>query len=223
VRKPPTPLRFAPPGAISPERRAIDSAPGPDEGGLALWAHGVIVRGRLDLGDPLEIAPGSRLLVTGPNGCGKSTVLHVLAGDLVPDVGLVGRARGVRVGLLEQDVHLADDGRTPRRLLALAQGTAPDNAVAAHGLVAPRDLDRPLADLSVGQRRRVVLAMLVTQAPDVLLLDEPTNHISLALAEELMAALGDWPGAVVVASHDRWLRRGWTGAVREIEAVCSLA
>jgi macrolide transport system ATP-binding/permease protein len=121
------------------------------------------------------------------------------------------------VGLLEQDVHLHDDARTPRELLALVQGVDPQDArdarVDAHGLVAPRDLGRPLADLSVGQRRRVVLAMLVTQAPDVLLLDEPTNHVSLALATELMEAVEDWPGAVVVASHDRWLRRRWTGDV----------
>jgi macrolide transport system ATP-binding/permease protein len=126
----------------------------------------------------------------------------------------------VRVGLLEQDVHLHDDDRTPRELLALAQGWDPadragarEAAVDAHGLLAPRDLGRPLAELSVGQRRRVVLAMLVTQAPDVLLLDEPTNHVSLTLAGELMEAVDEWPGAVVVASHDRWLRQRWTGDV----------
>lgn len=163
----------------------------------------------------IEVARGSRLLVTGANGAGKSTLLHVLAGDLVPDAGTVGRARGIRVGLLEQDVHLHDDDRTPRELLALAQGVDPadarDAAVDAHGLLAPRDLGRRLAELSVGQRRRVVLAMLVTQAPDVLLLDEPTNHVSLTLAGELMEAVEEWPGAVVVASHDRWLRRRWQG------------
>lgn len=55
------------------------------------------------------------------------------------------------------------------------------------------------------------LATVVTTAPDLLLLDEPTNHISLALAEELEQALRTAPGAVVAASHDRWLRRGWSG------------
>jgi macrolide transport system ATP-binding/permease protein len=54
--------------------------------------------------------------------------------------------------------------------------------------------------------------MLVAEPPDVLLLDEPTNHLSLSLAEELESALHSAPGAVVVATHDRWLRRGWTGA-----------
>ncbi|MBD7981274.1 ABC-F family ATP-binding cassette domain-containing protein [Oerskovia merdavium] len=242
VHKPPEPLRFSPPHLV--RERATSSSPGRSGGrrgsqgasngtdGLALWARDVVVQGgatepgaatpgrpRLDLraaGVPsIDVAPGAKLLVTGANGSGKSTLLHVLAGDIVPSAGSVGRARGVEVALLEQDVRLHDDDRTPRDLLALITGQDPADRplVNAHGLVAPRDLDRPLAELSVGQRRRVVLAMLVTQAPDVLLLDEPTNHISLALAEELMAAVETWPGAVVVASHDRWLRRTWKGDV----------
>jgi macrolide transport system ATP-binding/permease protein len=64
----------------------------------------------------------------------------------------------------------------------------------------------------VGQRRRVALALLIAKPPEVLLLDEPTNHLSLSLAEELEEALRSAPGAVVIASHDRWLRRSWTGA-----------
>ena len=245
VRKPPAPLRFAPPHLV--RERTASSSPGRSGGrrgsqgasngtdGLALWARDVVVQGgatepgsasdgrpRLDLraaGVPsIDLAPGAKLLVTGANGSGKSTLLHVLAGDLAPSSGTVGRARGVEVALLEQDVRLHDDARTPRDLLALVTGQDPADRphVDAHGLVAPRDLDRPLASLSVGPRRRVVLAMLVTQAPDVLLLDEPTNHVSLTLAEELMAAVETWPGAVVVASHDRWLRRTWKGDVVDL-------
>ncbi len=256
VRKPPPPLRFAPPHATTQAsaRTVVHDADGrrpapsprvgadarrvgartPGAGDVVAWARGVVVHrvpgraarpgersDRLDMAASgaasIEVSRGTRLLVTGANGAGKSTLLHVLAGDLAPDAGTVGRARGVRIGMLEQDVHLHDDDRTPRELLALVQGLDPADArdarVDAHGLLAPRDLGRPLAELSVGQRRRVVLAMLVTQAPDVLLLDEPTNHVSLTLAGELMEAVDEWPGAVVVASHDRWLRRRWTGDV----------
>ena len=81
------------------------------------------------------------------------------------------------------------------------------------GLLHPRDLGRPVGLLSVGQRRRLGLAVAVAAAPDLLLLDEPTNHVSLALAGELEEALAASPGAVVVATHDRWLRRRWEGGV----------
>ena len=79
------------------------------------------------------------------------------------------------------------------------------------GLLHPRDLARPVGALSVGQRRRLGLAVAVATGPDLLLLDEPTNHVSLALAGELEEAIGTSAGTVVVASHDRWLRRRWDG------------
>ena len=115
------------------------------------------------------------------------------------------RGRGLRVGLLEQETVFPDPARTPR---SLYRGPPP---MAELGLLAPRDLDRPVGALSVGQRRRVALAQLVADPPHVLLLDEPTNHLSLTLVEELEDALRAAPGAVVVASHDRWLRRRWDG------------
>jgi macrolide transport system ATP-binding/permease protein len=79
------------------------------------------------------------------------------------------------------------------------------------GLLHPRDVGRPVGSLSVGQQRRLALAVLVAGRPSLMLLDEPTNHLSLALAEELEDALGHFPGTVVVATHDRWLRRRWSG------------
>ena len=75
----------------------------------------------------------------------------------------------------------------------------------------PDRLGTPVALLSVGQRRRLGLAVAIAAAPDLLLLDEPTNHLSLALAGEIEEALQTTAGTVVVASHDRWLRRRWAG------------
>jgi len=205
VPRPPRPLRFR--GRLTGGGRGD---------GAALAVHGAEVPGRLRV-DALEVHRDTALLVTGPNGSGKSTLLHLLAGDLVPAAGTVRRAHDVRVALLEQDVGLADDARTPRAVYELVTGGDPGAVPLTElGLVAARDVDRPLRELSVGQRRRVVLALLVAQAPEVLLLDEPTNHISLALADELADALRTAPGAVVVASHDRWLRRTWHGTTAEV-------
>ena len=197
ISKPPAPLEF---------RAPVMTADTGDDGHL-VSVRALRVPGRVEL-DRLDIAAGGRLLVTGPNGSGKSTLLNVLGGALPAVEGSVLRRRGLRIGLLAQDDHFPDPGRTPRELYG--EGGVP---LMELGLVAPRDLDRPVGVLSVGQRRRLALAMLVAQPPHLLLLDEPTNHLSLALADELERALGRAPGAVVIASHDRWLRRRWDGPV----------
>jgi macrolide transport system ATP-binding/permease protein len=205
VRKPPMPLAFAAP--LTGEAAPPTGKPAPDEPTVSL--REVTVAGRLRLGY-LDVPASGRLLVTGPNGAGKSTLLKVLAGRLSPDSGDVRHARGVRVGLLEQDTRFTDDGATPRQLYAVAAGHG-TVSLTQLGLLPTRDLDRPVGQLSTGQRRRLALALLVGDPPDVLLLDEPTNHLSIDLVEELEDALRSAPGGVVVASHDRWLRRGWDG------------
>ena len=86
------------------------------------------------------------------------------------------------------------------------------------GLLRAGDACRPLGELSPGQRRRVALAALVAEPAPLLLLDEPTNHLSLALAEELERALEDFPGTVVLATHDRWVRRRWRGRVLRVRS-----
>jgi macrolide transport system ATP-binding/permease protein len=125
------------------------------------------------------------------------------------------------VGLLEQDVVFDDPSRTPRQLFAAVASGLPTGAVSTPqelGLLSVRDVDRPVGALSVGQRRRLSLALLIATPPEVLLLDEPTNHISLRLAEELCAALLSAPGAILLASHDRWLRRRWHGDRAEMRS-----
>ncbi|GAA1397731.1 ABC-F family ATP-binding cassette domain-containing protein [Catellatospora coxensis] len=199
-----------PPALLSFQAPALTTA-GED---TALTLRDVHVPGRLRL-DRLDLPADGRLLVTGPNGAGKSTLLSVLAGRLRPAEGSVTRRRGLRVGLLAQDDRFDDPAATPRALYDRCHAEVP---LVELGLVAPRDLDRPVGALSVGQRRRVALALLIADPPHLLLLDEPTNHLSPALADELEDALGRAPGAIVVASHDRWLRRHWQGA--RLDLVC---
>jgi macrolide transport system ATP-binding/permease protein len=115
--------------------------------------------------------------------------------------------------MLEQDVRFADPAASPRGIFreTVGESRAASTPLASLGLMAPRDIDRPVGALSIGQQRRLALALILARPPHVFLLDEPTNHLSLSLATELEDALGAYPGAVVVASHDRWLRSSWDG------------
>lgn len=175
----------------------------------------------------LELVPGGRLMLSGPNGSGKSTLLAILARRLDPDRGEFEIAPRARVGFLPQEVEFADPDRPAERAYRDAVGAEIAEAVPLPdtGLLARRDLHRPVGALSVGQRRRLALAALVADPPEVLLLDEPTNHLSLTLVEELETALRDFTAApeagtgLVIATHDRWLRSRWEGAVLELEAV----
>jgi macrolide transport system ATP-binding/permease protein len=211
VRKPPAPIAFA---GIPSGSHALEEA-----SGLLLQLSDVAVDGRLEL-DALQVGPLTRLLVTGANGAGKSTLLGVLAGSLGVDGGTVHRRKGLRVQLLEQDVRFTDPDASPRRLYerVLGQRRAEQVPLSSLGLIAPRDESRPLGSLSVGQQRRLALALVIARPPHVFLLDEPTNHLSLGLATDLEEALGTYPGAVVIASHDRWLRRRWAGEWLELDA-----
>ncbi|MFH8727806.1 ABC-F family ATP-binding cassette domain-containing protein [Streptomyces termitum] len=200
----------APEGAIVPE----GTTP-PEETTLPLLSlRDAHVPGRL-APTTLDVTATDRLLVTGGNGTGKSTLLAVLAGHLTPE-GRVHRRPGPTVGLLTQDTAFARPDRTARDTYDRILGPARAEAVPLDslGLLHPADLDKEVGHLSVGQRRRLALALLLARPPHLLLLDEPTNHLSPALCDELEEAMATGPGAVVVAGHDRWLRRRWQG--REI-------
>ena len=175
------------------------------------------IPGRLDI-DSLRIGASSRMLITGHNGAGKSTLLSVLAGEL--SAGRLTRTRGLRTALLAQDVRWRDPSLSSRAIYerAIGERRAENVPLVDLGLIASRDLDRPAGELSQGQQRRLALAVIIARPPHLFLLDEPTNHLSLALATELEEAIGSYPGAVVVASHDRWLRRRWSGRHRAMEA-----
>ncbi|MGA4797641.1 ABC-F family ATP-binding cassette domain-containing protein [Streptomyces lavendulocolor] len=167
----------------------------------------------------LTVSAGDRLLIGGANGAGKSTLLSLLAGTTEPDRGRLVR-RG-RTGLLAQQPHVGPPGRTVLGAYAHGRaGTAEEHAehLLSLGLFTRERLDVPVGALSAGQRQRLALARLISEPADLLLLDEPTNHLSLALVEELEAALAGFPGAVVVVSHDRLLRDRWRGRRIELRA-----
>ncbi|MFI8422154.1 ribosomal protection-like ABC-F family protein [Streptomyces sp. NPDC085479] len=196
VPPPPEPLRFRADLAEAGE-------------GAAVELTGAGVHGRL-APVTLRLEPGERLLVTGPNGAGKTTLLRVLAGELAPDAGTVRAPR--RTGLLRQDTASPTDPRT----VGEAFGEGREDELLSLGLFAARDLSTPVRLLSVGQRRKLELARLVTAPADLLLLDEPTNHLAPGLVEEIEAALAAYRGTLVIVSHDRRLRQGFPGRRLEL-------
>jgi ATP-binding cassette subfamily F protein uup len=161
----------------------------------------------------LTVSPGMRVGLVGSNGTGKTTLLKILQGTLEPDEGTVQRAENLRFVTFAQDrtAHL-NLGTTLRRALC-PEGDSViyrDRIVHVAGwakrfLFREEQLDTPLSRLSGGERARVLIARLMLETADVLLLDEPTNDLDIPTLEVLEDSLLDFPGALIIVSHDRYL------------------
>jgi len=207
VEKPPAKLEFT--------GRFTGASAGAGSSAPAIQVNDLEVPGRVRM-PLLELPTGGRLLLTGANGSGKSSLLSVISGRLRPTRGTV-RVNAGRVGMLDQDVLFDDPAASARLTFERAAGPQRSALLPELGLLRSRELDTPVGTLSVGQRRRLGLAILLADEPDLVLLDEPTNHISLALATELERALESSPATIVVASHDRWFRHRWTGRILPVD------
>ncbi|MBN9521176.1 ABC-F family ATP-binding cassette domain-containing protein [bacterium] len=156
------------------------------------------------------LAPGTRLGLLGPNGGGKSTLLKVLARELDPDAGTVAHADGLRAVTFEQGRASLDPTLPLRRALSpnSEMVTFRDRQLHVGGwakqfLFRPEQLDVQVGALSGGEQARVRIAQLMLKPADVLFLDEPTNDLDIPALEVLEDSLADFPGAVVLVSHDR--------------------
>ena len=153
----------------------------------------------------LAIDRGSRVVILGLNGAGKTTLLRLLAGQDEPDTGSVQPGHGLKLGYYAQEHEQLD---TEATVLANMTAAAADineqqaRDVLGSFLFTGDDVQKPAGVLSGGEKTRLALAMLVVSGANVLLLDEPTNNLDPASREEILGALRDYEGAVILVSHD---------------------
>ena len=162
----------------------------------------------------------SRVVIIGPNGAGKSTLLRILAGRETPDHGDVTVAGSAVIGYLDQEQETLDTH--PTVYDAYRAGREGDwetlkAELLGYGLFTYPDLQKQVAQLSIGQKRKLQIAMLIARRANLLLLDEPTNHISLDVVEEFERALLDFPGPVIAISHDRQFIRRFANQIWQLE------
>lgn len=154
----------------------------------------------------LAIDRGSKVVILGLNGAGKTTLLRMLAGVAEPDTGEVIPGHGLKVGYYAQEHDTLDVERT---VLENMRSSAPDKlgdaevrGILGSFMFSGDDVNKPAGVLSGGEKTRLALATIVASSANVLLLDEPTNNLDPASRAEILNALSNYSGAVVMVSHD---------------------
>ena len=157
-----------------------------------------------------RVVRGDRIGIIGPNGSGKTTLLRLLLGEMAPDTGELHRGTNVETAYYDQHREQLDPERTVFETVGEGSDTVTINGRSRHVnaylrdcLFPPERAQSPVKALSGGERNRLLLARLFTRPANVLVLDEPTNDLDLETLEWLEAQLVEWPGTLLLVSHDR--------------------
>jgi len=165
------------------------------------------------------IPSDARILLFGPNGAGKTTLLRIIMGLEKPGNGEVSIVDSALIGYLPQDPQM-DLDKTVIETYRYGQVGYEGEFVGrliGYGLFRLEDMYKKVGQLSIGQRRKLEIARLMAESPNVLLLDEPTNYISLDVLEAFESAILSFPGPVIAVSHDRWFIQRFGGKIWELE------
>jgi ATP-binding cassette subfamily F protein uup len=197
----------------SPVEIGFDSSGRKTKELLSLKGISKSVGGRKLLSDfDLVISPGTKLGIAGRNGTGKTTLLRIIAGDLQPDSGTIKRADELKVVWFDQTREQLDQTKTLRDSLSHQGESVTYRGRNMHiaswarkFLFKPDQLSMPISYLSGGEQARILIANLMLKTADILILDEPTNDLDIPSLEVLEESLEDFPGAVILVTHDRMM------------------